>query len=171
MSSSKHYNLHARVSILSSPQPVQVFQKLFAIAKESETIGDQEKAYAYLFKYCEFVKTIQRLPEYKIDKLYYDSMVSSRRVKDAFDNLDKLTIVLIERYNEKERKEALFKMKTGFKGIKLQTSNQGQNMMNLELLESAQKKAKEKLQTDVECQYQIQKVWLKNSEDQVSKLH
>ena len=44
-------------------------------------------------------------------------------------------------------------------------------MMNLELLESAQKKAKEKLQTDVECQYQIQKVWLKNSEDQVSKLH
>ena len=142
MSSSKLYNLHARVSILSSPQPVQVFQKLFAIAKESETIGDQEKAYASLFKYYEFVKTIQRLPECKIDKLYYDSMVSSRRVKDAFDNLDKLTIVLIERYNEKERKEALFKMKTGFKGIKLQTSNQGQSMMNLELLESAQKKQK-----------------------------
>ena len=158
-----------------------MFQKLFAIAKESETIGDQEKAYASLFKYYEFVKTIQRLPECKIDKLYYDSMVSSRRVKDAFDNLDKLTIVLIERYNEKESKEALFKMKTGFKG---QYSNytviQRYQIANFQSRPKYDefrtfgiraKKAKEKLQTDVECQYQIQKVWLKNSEDQVSKLH
>ena len=172
------------MSILSSPQPVpskdnvlpllpscQVSQKIFAVAKESEIIGDQEKAYVYLFKYCEFVKTIQRSPEYKIDRLYYDTLVSSRRVKNAFDNLDQLTIVLKERYNEKEREEALCNMETGFKGIKLQTSNQGLSLMNLEPLESAQKKAiKEKLQAEEESQNQICKVLLKNSEDQVSKL-
>ena len=100
---------------------VQVSQKLLAEAKESETIGDQEKAYIYFFKYCEVTKTIRRTPEYKKDKLYYDCMVSPKSVKDALDDLDKLTNILTERYNEKD--------------MKLQTSDQGQSLTNLDLLE------------------------------------
>ena len=100
---------------------VQVSQKLLAEAKESETIGDQEKAYIYFFKYCEVAKTIRRTPEYKKDKLYYDCMVSPKIVKDALDDLDKLTNILTERYNEKD--------------MKLQTSDQGQSLTNLDLLE------------------------------------
>ena len=35
-------------------------QKLFAEAKESETNGDQEKAFVYFFKYCELAQTEPR---------------------------------------------------------------------------------------------------------------
>ena len=45
----------------------------------------------------------RRSLEYKKDTLYYDSMVSSESVKDALDHLDSLTIVLNERYEEKEK--------------------------------------------------------------------
>merc|ERR1712086_1024020 len=82
---------------------VKLSQNILTIAKECETNGDQEKAYVLFFQYCELAKTIRRSLEYKKDKLYYDSMVSSKSVKDALDHLDSLTIVLNERYEEKEK--------------------------------------------------------------------
>ena len=94
---------------------VKVSQKLLTNAKECEINGDQEKAYVLFFKYCELAKTIRRSLEYKKDKLYYDSMVSSKSVKDALDHLDSLTIVLNERYEEKEKKEALKTLKNNLK--------------------------------------------------------
>jgi superfamily II helicase len=149
------------MSSLSCPR-VRVCQKLFAEAKESETNGDQEKAFVYFFKYCEVAQT-----EPRSGTRYMDCEES---VQDALDHLEKLTNVLIERYNEKERQEALSNMKTRFKGIQLKTSNQGKSL-KLELLGSERKKEiKEKLQADVESQNQIQKVMLKNSEDLISKL-
>ena len=48
-------------------------------------------------------------------------MVSPKNIKDALDDLDKLTSVLTVRYNEKD--------------MKLQTSDQGQSLTNLDLLE------------------------------------
>ena len=149
------------MSSLSCPR-VRVCQKLFAEAKESETNGDQEKAFVYFFKYCEVAQT-----EPRSGTRYMDCEES---VQDALDHLEKLTNVLIKRYNEKERQEALSNMKTRFKGIQLKTSNQGQSL-KLELLGSERKKEiKEKLQAGVESQNQIQKVMLKNSEDLISKL-
>ena len=66
---------------------VKVSQKLLTNAKECEINGDQEKAYVLFFKYCELAKTIRKTLEYKKDKLYYDSMVSPKSVKDALDHL------------------------------------------------------------------------------------
>ena len=94
---------------------VKVSQKLLTNAKECEINGDQEKAYVLFFKYCELAKTIRRSLEYKKDKLYYDSMVSSKSVKEALDHLDSLTILLNERYEEKEKKEALKTLKNNLK--------------------------------------------------------
>ena len=94
---------------------VKVSQKLLTNANECEINGDQEKAYVLFFKYCELAKTIRRSLEYKKDKLYYDSMVSSKSVKEALDHLDSLTILLNERYEEKEKKEALKTLKNNLK--------------------------------------------------------
>ena len=172
--------LSPQIKQMSGPKTwLLVSQKLLTDAKESEIIGDQEKAYVSYFQYCEVASTIKRSPEYEKIKLYCDSMFSLKSVKDALDNLDKLTIVLQERYIEKAREEALRNVKTQFKGMKMQTSNQGQDnyyhnickkLMNLELLEPARKKETKELQAEEESQNQIRKVLLKNSEDQVSKL-
>ena len=94
---------------------VKVSQKLLTNAKECEINGDQEKAYVLFFKYCELAKTIRKTLEYKKDKVYYDSMVSPKSVKDALDHLDSLTMVLNERYEEKEKKENLKTIKNNFK--------------------------------------------------------
>ena len=140
------------MSILSCPR-FRVYQKLLAEAKESETNGDQEKAYVYFFKYCEVAQYIPRSGTTYMD--------SEKSVQDALDHLEKLTIVLRERYNEKERQDTLCNMKTRFKGQSLK----------LEFWGSERKKEiKENLQADVESQNQIQKVMLKNSEDLISKL-
>ena len=94
---------------------VKVSQKLLTNANECEINGDQEKAYVLFFKYCELAKTIRRSLEYKKDKVYYDSMVSPKSVKDALDHFDSLTILLNERYEEKEKKEALKTLKNNLK--------------------------------------------------------
>ena len=94
---------------------VKVSQKLLTNAKECEINGDQEKAYVLFFKYCELAKTIRKSLEYQKDKLYYNSMVSPKSVKDALDHLDSLTIVLNQRYEEKEKNEALKTIKSHFK--------------------------------------------------------
>ena len=94
---------------------VKVSQKLLTNAKECEINGDQEKAYVLFFKYCELAKTIRRSLEYNKDRLYYDSIVSSKSVKEALDHLDSLTILLNERYEEKEKKEALKTLKNNLK--------------------------------------------------------
>ena len=98
-----------KLGLVQSQKPdllVKVFQKILSDAKECEN-GDQEKSYVLFFKYCEFARAMRRSPEYKRDKLYYDSMVSSKNVKDALDHLHSLTLVLEERYDEKRRNEAL----------------------------------------------------------------
>ena len=94
---------------------VKVSQKLLTNAKECEINGDQEKAYVLFFKYCELAKTIRKSLEYKKDKVYYDSVVSPKSVKDALDHFDSLTILLNERYEEKEKKEALKTLKNNLK--------------------------------------------------------
>ena len=112
--------LSPQIKQMSGPKTwLLVSQKLLADAKESEIIGDQEKAYVRYFRYCEVAKTIQRSPEYEKIKLYCDSMFSLKSVKDALDNLNKLTIVLQERYIKKEREETLRSMKTQFEIRKL----------------------------------------------------
>ena len=45
----------------------------------------------------------------------YDRIITSESVKDALDHLDSLTIVLNERYEEKEKKENLKTIKNNFK--------------------------------------------------------
>jgi len=113
---------------------VKVSQKLLTNAKECEINGDQEKAYVLFFKYCELAKTIRRSLEYKKDKLYYDSMVSSKSVKDAVDHLDSLAIVLNERYEEKEKREAFKTLKNNFK--KLEIENRRLEVENQNLKDS-----------------------------------
>ena len=88
-----------------SDQLVKVSQELLKIAKESETNGDQEKAYVLFYKYCDIAYVIRNSPEYSKDKLYYDSLVSSESVKDAFDCLKTLTSELKKRYDETQMKQ------------------------------------------------------------------
>ena len=84
---------------------VKVSQELLKTAKESEINGDQEKAYVLLFKYCDIAHTIRNSPEYSKDRLYYDSMVSSKSLADAFDRLKTLTAELKKRYDETQMKK------------------------------------------------------------------
>ena len=95
---------------------VKVSQKLLSSANENEVGGDQEKAYVLFFKFIELAKTIRKSREYKKDKVYYDSMVSLQNVKDALEHLESLSIVLKQRYQEKEAKQvALNSIKNNFK--------------------------------------------------------
>ena len=87
---------------------VKVSQELLKIAKESETKGDQEKAYVLFYKYCDIAYTIRNSPEYSKDRLYYNSMVSSESIEDAFDRLKTLTAELKIRYDETQMKQDHF---------------------------------------------------------------
>ena len=110
--------LQKQAAVPSDKKPemlVKVSQKLLTNAKECEINGDQEKAYVLFFKYCELFKAIRKSIEYKKDKVYYDSMVTTKSFKDALDHIESLTIVLKERYDEKEEKEALKAIKNHFK--------------------------------------------------------
>ena len=89
----------------NSDQLVKVSQELLKIAKESEINGDQEKAYVLFYKYCDIAYVIRNSPEYSKDRLYYDSMVSSESIKDAFDRLKTLTSELKKRYDETQMKQ------------------------------------------------------------------
>ena len=131
---------------------VKVSQELLKTAKESEINGDQEKAYVLLFKYCEIAYTIRNSPEYSKDRLYYDSMVSSKSVEDAFDSLKTLTTELKKRYDEAQMKQNQIELNS---------------VMNLDLeLEFVkEKEVKEKWQTNfctlnslITCSDQISKL-------------
>ena len=126
---------------------VKVSQELLKIAKESETNGDQEKAYVLFYKYCDIAYTIRNSPEYSKDRLYYNSMVSSESIEDAFDRLKTLTAELKIRYDETQMKLDHF---------------QHDSVMNLDLESEF---AKEKWQTNcltlnslITCSDQISKL-------------
>ena len=101
-----HKQMKSRLAVptQNSEMLVKVSQELLKTAQESEISGDQEKAYVLFFKYCEIAHTIRNSPEYSRNRLYYDSMVSSKSVSDAFDHLKTLTGELKKRYDETQMK-------------------------------------------------------------------
>ena len=164
------------LSSLKSDLLVKVSQELLKTAKESEANGDQEKAYVLFFKYCDIAFTLQNSPEYTKNKLYYDSMVSSKRVEDAFDHLKNLTVELKKRYDETQTKEAQIQLNITPVNC----------VMNLESKLEKEKEVNEKWQSTflnltfliicldqiskLECENQSLKELLKKSRDQNSKL-
>ena len=98
----------AKMPSASDPSKlVKVAQKLLSSAKENEINGDQENAYVLFYKYFELYKAVRKSVEYKKDKIYYDSMVTSKDVKEVIEHLESLNIILKERYEEEEKvKEA-----------------------------------------------------------------
>ena len=98
----------AKMPSASDPSKlVKVAQKLLSSAKENEINGDQEKAYVLFYKYFELYKAVRKSVEYKKDKIYYDSMVNPKDVKEVIEHLESLNILLKERYDEEEKaKEA-----------------------------------------------------------------
>ena len=80
---------------------VKSAQMLFVKAGEEQDNGDEEKAYVLYTKYFEIARYIKASKEYIKDKVYYDSMISSKQLKAAMGDLEALEKSLEARYQSK----------------------------------------------------------------------
>ena len=91
-------------------QLVKSAQTIFVTAGKEEENGDEEKAYVLYTKYFKIAKYIKSSKEYTKDKVYYDSMMSSKQLKTAMGHLEALDKSLEARYQSKADEEMLKKM-------------------------------------------------------------
>ena len=115
---------------------IRVSQEVWKTAKECENNGDQEKAYVCFFKYCDLAYRIRNSPQYKKDKLYYDTTVSSKSVEEAYNHSKTLIVELKKRYDERQTKPDQIESARS----KLQSFGQSVPNLNLELLEFEKEK-------------------------------
>ena len=86
-------------------QLVKSAQTIFNQAGKEQENGDEERAYVLYMKYFQIYKNIKSSKDYAKDKTYFDSMISSKSVKNAMDNLETLQASLEARYKSKKDEE------------------------------------------------------------------
>ena len=86
-------------------QLVKSAQTIFNQAGKEQENGDEERAYVLYMKYFQIYKTIKSSKDYAKDKTYFDSMISSKTVNGAMNNLETLQASLEARYKSKKDEE------------------------------------------------------------------
>nr|XP_034319481.1 kinesin-like protein KIN-7M, chloroplastic isoform X1 [Crassostrea gigas]XP_034319483.1 kinesin-like protein KIN-7M, chloroplastic isoform X1 [Crassostrea gigas]XP_034319484.1 kinesin-like protein KIN-7M, chloroplastic isoform X1 [Crassostrea gigas]XP_034319485.1 kinesin-like protein KIN-7M, chloroplastic isoform X1 [Crassostrea gigas]XP_034319486.1 kinesin-like protein KIN-7M, chloroplastic isoform X1 [Crassostrea gigas]XP_034319488.1 kinesin-like protein KIN-7M, chloroplastic isoform X1 [ len=79
-------------------------------AELNESLGDDEKAYILYMKYFNVVTLARKLPDYKKQKDYYDSLIRQKIFLKSIDKREELSASLKDRYELAEAEEVASKL-------------------------------------------------------------
>ena len=86
-------------------QLVKSAPDIYINAWKEQKNGDEEEAYVLYTKYFKIDKYVKSSEEYKRNKVFYDSMISSEQLKTAVGHLEALERSLEARYQAKADEE------------------------------------------------------------------
>lgn len=85
-------------------------QKIHKEAELNESLGDDERAYILYMKYFNVVTLARKLPDYKKQKDYYDSLIGQKNLLKCINKAEELSASLKDRYELAEAEEVASKL-------------------------------------------------------------